>query len=82
MAAPAPSDSPKPSSPHASATSVASAFISEIALTALPSCRADWNARKPASVPSAASVSHPAGSDPWGPRQLTEMALIAASATP
>ncbi len=50
MAAPAPSDSPKPSSPHASATSVASALMSEIALTALPSCRADWNARKPASV--------------------------------
>ena len=54
----APRDSPKAIRPQPSATSAASAFISEIELIALSCWRADWKAKKPPKVASAATGVH------------------------
>ncbi len=78
-----PSDSPKAIRPHASATSAARQFISEIPLIALPVRSAAWKARNPANVPSTASTAQlESKADAPSVAQLTEIALIAASAVP
>ena len=54
-----PSDSANASPPQASATSAVSAFMSEMAVIALPSRSAAWKARKPPKVPIAATTVQP-----------------------
>ena len=78
-----PIDSPNASTPQLRAKSAASAFISEIAVIALPARSAAWKVKNPPNVPSSASAAHPETCTalPWA-AQLTVTALIPASATP
>lgn len=78
-----PRDSRNAITPQARATSAASAFISEIALTGPPSRSADWKARKPANVPSPTiSVQTDKMADGPCACQPSDSALIPASAIP